>query len=233
MDEMERFACTVPSAQAVKDTEITCYGTAPDNYEVVGTVSDWVLIILTALLVLGAFMAWFKAKQTLNHMIDDSKDADDRLLKDIQSRESHEYTQKLREAMFEYLSAHEELLSASTQSKEAVTTASRRVALGNLKFIFMLEPRVIPSGPRLFDQMMNSLPSYSLDAKTRHLSGSHSEHQRSYQVLTDKLRRFQRGDLDAPQLFTELESYVGQRVGDRPDIFQGLFEYFEETEWPA
>lgn len=233
MEQMERFSCTVPSAQAVKGTEITCLGKAPDNYEIFGTFTDWLIVVLTAALVAGAFMAWHKAKQTLDQMIDDSKDADDRLVKDIQSREHHEYTQKLREAMFEYLSAHEELLSASTQSKEAVTTASRRVALGNLKFIFMLEPRVTPGGPRLFDQMMNSLPSYSLDSKTRHLSGSHSEHLRSYQVLTDKLRRFQRGDLDAPQLFTELESYVGQRVGDRPDIFQGLFEYFEETEWPA
>lgn len=233
MDQMERFACTVPAGPVVKKTEITCLGTAPDNYEIFGTVTDWFLVGLTALLVLGAFLAWHKAKQTLDQMIADSKDADNRLVKDIQSRESHEYTQKLHEAMFEYLSAHEELLSASTQSKEAVTTASRRVALGNLKFVFMLEPLVTPSGPRLFDQMMNSLPSYSLDAKARHVSGSHAEHQRSYEVLTDKLRRFQRGDLDAPRLFAELESYVGQRVGERPDIFQGLFEYFEESEWPA
>lgn len=233
MDQMERFSCTVPSAQAVKGTEITCLGTAPDNYEIFGTVTDWLLVILTAALVLGAFLAWHKAKQTLDQMIDDSNNADERLLKDIQSREKHEYTQKLHEAMFEYLSAHEELLSASTESKEAVISASRRVALGNLKFVFMLEPRTTPNGPRLFDQMMKSLPSYSLHLETRQLSESYSEHAQSYRVLTDKLRRFQRGDLDAPQLFTELESYVGQRVAERPHIFQGLFEYFEETEWPA
>lgn len=75
----EGFECSVPSDDAVKGTVINCVGTAPDNYLVLGDVATWATAVFTLFLVIGAFMAWHKAKQTLDQMkadADDQREAD-------------------------------------------------------------------------------------------------------------------------------------------------------------
>lgn len=71
----EPFTCTVPTDDAVKHAEITCIGRAPDNYEYLGTVSDWCVVGLTILLVIGAFLAVRKAHQTLKQMRSDAQES--------------------------------------------------------------------------------------------------------------------------------------------------------------
>ncbi|MBF6671581.1 hypothetical protein H6F58_07020 [Glutamicibacter sp. FBE19] len=85
----------MPTNNAVKHTEINCIGRAPDNYEYLGTVADWFIVILTVILALVAGYAAFKAHQTLKQMRDEADEAreSDRNMRTIDAFDK--YTQAL------------------------------------------------------------------------------------------------------------------------------------------
>lgn len=139
MDTAEAFVCTVPSDSAVKNAELTCVGRSPDNFEVVGTVSDWFIVALTALLVIGAFMAWHKAKQTLSRMEQDASEAEARFKLDLVHRQSQHNEKMANESAYELLAASSDLVTSSGISLEAVYESSRGVKKAVFRYILANE----------------------------------------------------------------------------------------------
>lgn len=218
MDEMERFACTVPAGPVIKKTEITCFGTAPDNYEVFGSVTDWLLVGLTALLVLGAFLAWKKAQQTLERMEADAGAADERFFRDIMLRERHEGERRTDAAMSGLVASASDLVAATNYSLPAVLKAGMELRKANLSFVLTFE---LQKGQGSLEQFCTCLVVLakstqimveSKRARAKTMANSGFEH------LFQSVLALHRGDIDMPDFLDGLYTFVEEVARNHKDL---------------
>lgn len=217
-EEMERFSCTVPSDQAVKGTEITCLGTAPDNYEVVGTVADWATVILTLLLVIAAAAAWFVTWSTLKQMRDDGKKADSRHAEDLEQRHEAESAKIQGDALFELLGCFSDLDEAMRVDKESINRVALRLRVAEQKFSMVNAFAKYPQELSDFNDCMLSL-AYAAHDPMLSQHGAFSAYRKLTWAKFNVFSKFYRDEFTAEGLMEELEKLISEQMGDEPDLY--------------
>ena len=141
MISVERFECMIPSRDAVKHDVISCVGTAPDNYLVLGDVATWVTAIATILLVIGAAFAWREARNTRNAMQSEANLASERFEKDLLQREAHAHQVRLDAATNALISSLADLITASRETDNDVIRTSAEVRKATVQYNLLWEFR--------------------------------------------------------------------------------------------
>lgn len=226
MDEMERFVCTVPAGPVVKKTEITCFGTAPDNYEVVGTVADWAIVVLTLLLVIAAAAAWFVTWSTLKQMREDSEKAESRHTQDLEQRHEADVAKIQGDALFELLGCYSDLDEAMRVDKDSINRVAIRLRVAEQKFSMVNAFATYPQAFTDFNDCMLGL-AYAAHDPVLSQHGAFSAYRKLTWAKFSVFSKFYRGEFTAEGLMEELEKLISEKMGDDPYLYpQHLIEKY-------
>ncbi|WP_404291113.1 hypothetical protein [Glutamicibacter arilaitensis] len=159
-------------------------------------------------LVIGAFMAWHKAKQTLVQMQKDAITASENFDRDIMQRERHEGERRTDATMSGLLSAASDLVAATNVSLHAVYAASMELRKANLNFVMTFE---LQKGQGSLEQFCACL---SLLAKSSHATDrdlgrvAKDLANQGFEQLFQTLLSFQREDIDMPGFLDGIYSFA-------------------------
>lgn len=188
------------------------------------SIQFWVMIgtlataAATVGLVIGAFMAWCKAKETLGHMKQDANDASDRFNREVMQRERHEGARRTEAAMSGLLAAASDLVAATNVSLIAVYKSSMELRKANLAFVMTFE---LQKGQGKIEQFCACLSvlakssqtmSPGLRVRAKELANEGFEH------LFQSLLALHRGDIDMPDFLDGLFTFVETVSNDHQNL---------------
>lgn len=188
------------------------------------SIQFWVMIgtlataVATVGLVIGAFMAWHKAKQTLDQMQSDATTVSDNFDRDIMQRERHEGDRRTEAAMSGLLSAASDLVSATNVSLNAVYKSSMELRKANLTFVMTFE---LQKGQGKIEQFCACLSVLAKSSQTMSLGAREQAKElanEGFEHLFQSLLALHRGDIDMPDFLDGLFTFVETVSNDHQNL---------------
>jgi len=178
------------------------------------TIQFWVMIGTLATagatvgLVIGALMAWHKAKQTLEQMQADAKNAAENFDRDIMQRERHEGERRTGQAMTGLLSAVSDLVASTNYSLSAVLKASTDLRKANLAFVMTFELQKGQGSIEQFCTCLVVLAKSSQNMGEPKRGRARTMANRGFEHLFQNMLALHRGDIEMPDFLDVLYSFV-------------------------
>lgn len=188
------------------------------------SIQFWVMIgtlataAATLVLVAGAFLAWRKAKQTLDRMEKDAGDAEERFFKDILLRERHEGERRTDAAMTGLLSAASDLVAATNYSLPAVLKAGMDLRKANLTFVLTYELQKGQGSLEQFCTCLVILAKSSQNMVDTKRVRAKTMANRGFEHLFQSMLALQRGDIDMPDFLDGLYTFVEEIAENHVDL---------------
>lgn len=193
-------------------------------WSMIGTVAT---AVATVGLLVGAFMAWWKAKQTLDRMEKDSGEADERFFRDIMLRERHEGERRTNSAMFNLLDAASDLVAATNVSLTAVYEAGMQLRKANLKFVMTFELQKGQGAVEAFCATLTQVSKAAFSDVGTVPNGARELANRGFEFLFQSLLALQRGDVEMTDFLDGLLTFVDD-VKSNHGIILGTSMYLDE-----
>lgn len=225
----EGFECVVPSDDAAKGTVINCVGTSPDNYLVLGDLATWATAIFTLFLVVGAFMAWRKAKETLDQMRCDAGKADTRFKLDIVHRTSMEEQRRQDDALSQLLSASSDVIAATNVGLDAVYGAGMELRKANLRFVMAFEVTHNLEHLEEFCAVLTQVAKSHFANISDDRTYSKTMANAGFELLFRSSMALHRGEIDMPDFLDGLYTFVDD-VKDKHRVLLGAAMYMDDAE---
>lgn len=174
----------------------------------------WVMVgtvatsIATVGLVIGAFMAWHKAKQSLDQMHEDAVQTERRFKLDVTYRTSQEQARRQNDATNELLSAASDVVSSTNVSIDAIYEAGMNLRKANLRFTMVHEVTHKLESLEEFCAILTQV------AKSRFSNVAHDPTypkilaNRGFELLFRSLSALHRGEIDMANFLDGLYTFV-------------------------
>lgn len=159
-------------------------------------------------LVIGAFMAWHKAKQTLDQMQSDAKAAANNFDRDIMLREAHEGARRSDAVMTGLLAAASDLVAATNVSLPAVYDAGMELRKANLAFVMRYELQKGQGSLEQFCSCLVVLAKSSQTSTAEKCKQAREVANYGFQCLFQCLLALHREDIEMPEFLDGLYSFV-------------------------
>lgn len=188
------------------------------------SIQFWVMVgtlataVATIGLVVGAFMAWHKAKQTLDQMQSDASTASDNFDRDIMLRERHEGERRTDAAMTGLLSAASDLVAATNYSLPAVLKAGMDLRKANLSFVLTFELQKGQGSLEQFCTCLVILAKSSQNMVEAKRVRAKTMANRGFEHLFQSMLALQRGDIEMPDFLDGLYTFVEEIAQNHKDL---------------
>jgi len=129
------------------------------------TTEIWTMVtaIATCALALFAVLAWKSAQKQVRQMEEDSAAAEKRFAKQLSADRNNELRNKMEESLFGYLSAHADVIAASTGTGMPIGLAQTQVKKANIRFRMVWALPGLGGELTNFDTIMTMLATTRLD----------------------------------------------------------------------
>lgn len=192
------------------------------------SIQFWIMIgtvataVATAGLLVGAFMAWWKAKDTLEQMQDEARNAEERFQKDIRVRAEHIRADKMQEAVYDFVSLHQEILYADGMDEHVITPIvdRLRMAESRLEMTMGLQSHQ----PQLSYFTMAIKHFAQIEFENRETPNppyleAFVAHRAAVSFLYDVMTSLHKGESSIEEVLLEIGGYVARLIDQYPSIF--------------
>lgn len=193
------------------------------------SIQFWVMIgtlataVATIGLVVGAFMAWHKAKGTLDQMQADATKAEDRFQAEIRLRAEHLRSDKIQEAVYDFVSLHQEILHANGMEEQVLTPLVDRLRMAETRLEMTMGLRSDQAQLTYFTMAIKHFGQIEFDNREA-LSSESMEaflaHRSAVSFLYDVMTSLHKGESDTEEVLLEIGSYLARLVDQYPNIFE-------------
>ncbi|MGO4297108.1 hypothetical protein [Glutamicibacter sp. MCAF14] len=192
------------------------------------SIQFWVMAgtLLTAVatlgLVVGAFMAWYKAKGTLEQMQEDANRTEKRFQAEIQARAEHLRSDKVQEAVYEFVSLHQEILHANSAEEHVLTPLVDRLRMAQTRLEMTMGLQSHQSQLTYFTMTIKHFGQIEFDNRDNVGIASMEAflaHRRSVSFLYDVMTSLHKGESDVEEVLLEIGRYTAQLIDTYPKIF--------------
>lgn len=167
-------------------------------------------------------MAWHQAKGTLEQMQKDADLTEKRFQTEIRARVEHMRSDKVQEAVYEFVSVHQEILHANGMEEHVLTPLVDRLRMAQTRLEMTMGLRSNQSQLTYFTMVVKHFAQIEFDNRENLGIGSMEAflaHRRSVSFLYDVMTSLHKGESDVEKVLLEVGRYTAQLIDTHQEIF--------------